>query len=60
MFNKPMFWATLIFGLSLLYLVAAVIALRGDTHHWSVSTVADPARPARAGNADGVSASCAR
>jgi hypothetical protein len=37
MFNKPMFWATLIFGLSAFYLVAAVIALRGDTHHWSVS-----------------------
>ncbi|WP_428310142.1 hypothetical protein [Hydrocarboniphaga sp.] len=35
--DKPMFWATLIFGLSLFYVIAAVIALRGDTHHWSVS-----------------------
>ena len=36
MLNKSSFWATLIFGLSLLYVVAAVIALRGDMHHWSL------------------------
>lgn len=30
--DKPMFWATLIFGLSLFYVVAAVIALRGEPH----------------------------
>jgi hypothetical protein len=38
MFDKTSFWATLIAGLSLLYVVAAVIALRGDTHHWTVTT----------------------
>lgn len=36
MLDKPMFWIPQMAGLSLLYVVAAVIAAGGDTHHWTV------------------------